>query len=179
MTVIFSFGELSLLKKELIIKTRMKESKAAAKFLGCKHTVFLGIPDGRVQTKIDDKRIAAIIETIISKYKPTKIFTHSPDDPMTDHTAVYKIVTNALDKLNHSCDVYTFDVWNPFNFRFRNNPKMYIDITNVFEKKIKALKMFKSQQHVMLQLLPVTKIRARIAGIANNCKYAERFYKIK
>ena len=111
--------------------------------------------------------------------KPAKIFTHSIDDPHTDHRAVYKIVTDTYDSMRYKCDVYSFDVWNPINFRKRDQPKLYVDITDTFKTKLSALRCFESQKIAMITLLWSVYLRAIINGLHNHCKYAERFYKIR
>jgi len=59
---------------------------------------------------------------LIKQEKPIKIFTHSLNDPLPDHHAVAKIITDMLPKI--TCPVYTYEVWTLFRFRQRNLPKL-------------------------------------------------------
>lgn len=180
-TVVFSFGEAShlWLRRRVTIEMRVEESQKADKIIGGSGVFFLGLKEGKFAEEIERKDIKKQIKRLISKKKPTKIFTHSIDDPMPDHRAVHKCITSTLDEMGYKCDVYTFDIWNLFNVRERKNPKMYVDITDTFKTKLKALKCFKSQWHAMLSLLWSIYFWAYIYGQRNNCRFAERFYKAR
>ncbi|MBN2423064.1 PIG-L family deacetylase [Candidatus Woesearchaeota archaeon] len=183
--IIFSYGESSHphYQKEVIIKTRVKESIRADKILcGDKaKTYYLGLTEGKFQKEIKNKKISQKIEKIIRQSKPSKIFTHSIDDPHPDHKAVNKFVMNLTEKIGFKGDVYSFNVWNLFiNLRKRNLPKLVVDISDTFKKKIEALEKHKSQ--AIQARLPLTwsiYFKAIIHGFLNKMKYAEVFYKIK
>ncbi len=176
--VIFSYGELSILKKNIIVIIRKKEAKKAGKLIGCKKIIFFGLSDGKISSEIKEKNVKEKVKKLIKQYKPIKIFTHSIDD-LPDHKAVNRVVIETLDELKSKAEVYAFDIWNPTSLTKANYPKLFVDVTNTFDTKIKALKLFKSQKHVMLQLMPAVFLRAKLAGQYDNCKYAEKFYKIR
>lgn len=182
-TIIFSYGEGShpWLKETNVINTRIKESHSAGKVVGTKETFFIGVADGSFSLDIEKRPI--IIDTLkdlIIKINPNKIFTHSFDDVMYyDHRSTYDTVIKVLKRINFKGEVYTFNIWNPINLRKRNLPKLVIDITDTFSKKIKALGMFKSQKVALIQLTPVVYIRAFFHGLTKGFKFAEIFYKIK
>jgi len=174
--VIFSYGEVSHLKKEIIIKKRVNEIKNAARVLGYKELIFFGLSDSKIKNNIGN--IKNEIKKIIKKYRPIKIFTHSPSDKLPDHLAVNEAVISCIGEMKLNTDVYGFDVWNMTNLKEVENPKLYVDVSNTFELKIKALKEFKSQRHVVLQLMPSIYARAKLHGEHLGCRYAERFYKL-
>ena len=178
--VIFSYGEVSPLKKSIIIKRRVEESKRAGKILGCKDKdlIFFSLPDGRIASKIKEMKIEDEVKKIIDKYKPVKIFTHSPSDPMPDHRTVNKLVFKVLKDMKTNYDLYSFDIWNVVNLKERAKPRLYVDITKFFDLKIKALKEFKSQRHIIYEFIPTVYARAKLAGEHYGCKYAERFHKL-
>lgn len=177
--IIFSYGELSHLKKEIIIKRRIRESRNAGRILGYNDIKFFGLPDGHIASEIKYRKIKERVKNLIREYDPIKIFTHSPSDPMPDHRTVNNVVFEALKENNKKYDLYCFDVWNISNFREKNRPKMIVDISDTFKLKISSLREYKSQMHVMFQLIPAVFLRAKWFGIKNNCKYAERFYKLQ
>lgn len=181
--IVFSFGEGSnpILVKREIATTRVKEARRVGSVLGVKQTVFLGATDGKIIENIKNKRFLDKIRHFLRKHKPTKIFTHSYADPHHDHRAVHKIVTKVLrEEEFKDIPVFVFDVWNPLNLFFnRNVPKMLVDITDTFEAKIKALSLFRSQKPSVYLLMPAVLVKARGHGIANECRYAERFYRIR
>ncbi|MBI4158911.1 PIG-L family deacetylase [Candidatus Woesearchaeota archaeon] len=178
--IIFSYGEASLphLQADYVKKTRLKEIKKVSSFLGTQETIFLGLPDANIKEFVNDKPTVLRVKKIILKYRPEKIFTHSPQDPHApgDHKAVYQIVSKALDSTRKKYDLFAFEVW---NITPENRPVMYIDISNHFKKKIKAMQLFKSQWFsILLTFVPVY-LRAKKYGLKNNCRYAEKFYKLR
>lgn len=176
--IVFSKGDKSSpwLKEEFIIETREKETEEIGKFIGYKNTIILGLPDGNLTNEIEKPAVKKKVTDLIKKYKPSQIFVTSSLDPHPDHRAVNKCVLEILDKLKSKTPAYTYEVWNVIN---DNNPRMYVDITKYFKKKIKALKMFKSQKHYIYPLLVPVYYRAIISGFHNKCRFAERFYKIR
>jgi|TARA_Y100000310_G_scaffold246869_1_gene252302 LmbE family N-acetylglucosaminyl deacetylase len=175
--IIFSYGEKSHphLKKEVIAKAREKEIKKIDKELK-RETIFFGLKEGKFKEEIQEKNIKKKIKDLIKKHSPNKIYTLSSSDTHPDHRAVNKIVIEIIDEINYKDDVYAFEVWNIVN---ENKPVVYIDITETFKEKLNLIKQFKSQWlSVYLQFFPII-FRAKHYGRKNNCKYAERFYKLR
>jgi len=177
-SLILLYGEKSdpWLKEDYLIKTRIKESQKIDKYLGIKETIFFGIKE-KDYKKLDDKKTKQKIKEIILKYKPIKIFTHAPDTHPA-HRLTNKIVLEIFDSLKLKSSLYIFSVWSLVDVN-KNLPRLYIDITSTFQKKIKAIKKFKSQLYSIVLLLPTVHLKARLNGIKNNCKYAELFHKIR
>jgi|TARA_B100001964_G_C14058137_1_gene520133 LmbE family N-acetylglucosaminyl deacetylase len=172
---VFSYGEKSHphLKEKIVAKKREKETNVIDKILGRK-TIFLGLKEGKF--KEDSEKTKKKIIEIIKKNKPSKIYTLCSLDPHPDHRAVNSLVIESIEEMKYKGDVYAFEVWNVIN---ENKPVIYVDITDTFKEKINLLKHFKSQWlSIYIQLLPIM-FRARLHGNKNNCKYAEKFYKLK
>ncbi len=179
--VVLSYGEKShpWLKKKVTVRMRVKESHEAAKIIGAERTIFFGMREGNFPTDFVEMEMHEKTRRLIRKYKPSKIFTHSGDDPLPDHTAVNKFVVELCDEIGYNGDLYSFDVWNPLKIRERNVPKLYVDITKTFRKKTKALKCFESQWLSMLSLLWSVYYRAIKHGLKAHCLFAEVFHKIR
>ncbi len=180
--IIFSYGEKShpWLKKEIIAETRVQESEEAAKVLGITGTQFLGLNEGKFKEEIKEKNIDKELTALLKKHQPTRIFTHSPDDPHPDHKALSKFLTSFCEKINYPGDVYCFDVWTPVSTKKSEMPKMVVDISETFKKKRKALNCFKSQKwNAILPLMFSIWWGAWKNGRKNSCKYAEVFYKLR
>ena len=178
-TIVFSYGFSShpWYKEKVTAKKRVKEAQEADKIINGNGVVFLGI----LETKFlqNKAKIENQLKRIIKEKKPIKIFTHSINDPHKDHRDIYKIVIETYDKINYKCDLYTFDVWNPVRLIKRNQPVMYVDISNYLKKKIQALRCFKSQKMSMITLLWGVYLRAFLNGLNAKCRFAERFDKIR
>jgi len=187
-SVIMTSGESSSpwLKADIVKEERIKEAIEIDTFLGCEETIFLGIRDkdilGGIKHKgvvehIDDNETIKTVANIIRKYQPNKIFTHSKIDPHEDHRATNEIVFKALSSMtNKAISVFVFEVWNVLN---ESRPRMYVDVTKTFKKKIQAMKMFKSQKISVYSLFVQVILRAIFSGFHAKCRYAERFYKIR
>ncbi|MBT7902335.1 hypothetical protein HN587_00615 [Candidatus Woesearchaeota archaeon] len=179
--IIFSYGEQShwWMKKKYTVEKRVAESKAAAEIIGYDETMFLGLKDLQLKTEIARPEVIERISNLIMKYDPERIFTHSMDDMLyKDHVAVHTAVLKAIKKIKFKGDIYTFNIWTK-DVRNSKNPKLYVDITDTFSIKIKALKCFASQKMALVQLLPTVIFKAVRYGFSNKTRYAEMFVKIK
>mgnify|MGYP001618511851 CR=1 FL=1 len=177
-SVIFTAGQKSHphLKEEIIIKKRIEEAEHIGKQFGVKQVIFFGLEDNKLKEEIQTKDIYSRIKRLIKKYKPVKIFTTSSSDPHPDHRAVNELILQVINDLNYKSDLYSYEVWNLIN---ENKPVIYNDISKYFKAKIVMMKSFKSQFiFIYLLLIPVY-LRALYYGFKNNCKYAEKFYKLR
>ncbi len=178
--VIFSSGEKSSpwLKEKYISESRREEAKKIGEFIGCKLTLFFGLHDMKLQEEIKKAKVKMAVKNIINHYKPKTIFTHSKFDPHPDHKAVNKAVFDALDSVDpkKKISVYVFEVWNVLN---ETTPRIYVDVSKTFGKKIEAMKKFRSQKVFIYTLMLPVILRAFFCGLHARCRFAERFYKIR
>lgn len=180
--VIFSYGEKShwWLKEKYTKELRVKEARKAGKLLGVHKTIFVGLQDMKLPSETKREEVHRSIRQLLGRIHPHQIFTHTKDDAIyPDHKAVFFIIENVIGELDYKPEFYTFDIWNPINIRQRHLPKLYVDISDTFGLKLKALGLFSSQRLAIYQLLPSVMIRAVKCGITNDCRYAERFYRVQ
>jgi LmbE family N-acetylglucosaminyl deacetylase len=180
-SVIFSYGEKShwWMQKKYTIETRVNESKEAGKVVGTYKTIFLGLKDFELKEEVKRKRNLALLEKVILKYRPSKIFTHSPDDMIyADHKAVWDSVEKVTKRTGYRGSIYVFNIW-AHDIRISKSPKLFVDISGTFWIKWKALKMFRSQHIYIVQLYPGLLWNAFRNGLINRCRFAEVFTKIK
>jgi LmbE family N-acetylglucosaminyl deacetylase len=179
-TAVMSYGEKShwWMQKRHTIEMRVKESKAAGRMLGTSETIFLGLKDLELKEELSKKRNLALLEKVIAKYSPSKIFTHSPDDMIySDHKAVWEAVEKVTKRMEYKGDIYVFNIW-ASDVHLSKNPKLVVDISDTFHLKLKALTCFKSQHKYIFQLYPGMLWRAFRSGLDNHCRYAEVFNKV-
>ncbi len=182
-TIIFSYGELSHphFKKEIIRKIRVEEALKVDKLIGGQGVIFLGAPDGHI--KSDQDRLESDVKDLLLRFKPKKIFTHAEDEALPDHVIVNKIVLKVYDQLREQnkikSDVYTFGIWRFFKISRRYDPKLYVDISDFFVKKLDALKLFKSQTNAMITLKWSVYVKAIVNGFKIHKPFAEVFYKVR
>lgn len=185
-TLIASFGESSHphLKPEVIRKIRVKEAKKADKTVGGTKVSFLGLRETKFLEDAykDNERLVKNLARRLQKLKPEKIFTHHPKDDHPDHKAIYKILLDALRRSRIKTEIYTFMVW-----KFiapRNHPRLFVDISDEFYKKIESLHEFRSQfnplSHAQFNNLLYLTIytKAIMTGFKKHVRYAEAFYRM-
>jgi len=178
-TIICSFGEFSHphLKPEEIRPSRIVESQDADNILGGQGVMFLGLREGKFIQDFENVREKT--ERFIDELNPTLILTHSSDDPHPDHRAVHALLMALHAKMRLKAEMFTFDVWNLFNLKKRHNPKLMIDITPVFKKKLDAISVFKSQRVAVTVLLWSVYWRAAYWGLRMGKRYGEVYYKVR
>ena len=176
-TIIFSYGQSwpFWMDKEEVVSIRKKEAKNAAKILGTHRTYFLGLEDGKIKEGFDiEKR--EYLQTIFKRHKPDKIFYHSEFDGHKDHLAVNRIMNRFVESVKYGGEVFKFEVnlWNWFKYK----PFVIFDISNTFEKKMKALDCFTSQWLWVKPLKVIMEAKAVYYGKQAKCEYGESFYLI-
>lgn len=117
-------------------KKRLKETKDAANLIDMK--LFFGnFQDGNLK---EDSSLVSYLDEIIKNCKINIAYTHSPHDRHQDHRAVAQASISASRYLNELYSYESPSVVYPFN------PQLFIDVTDTFKSKIKAIKVHKTQK---------------------------------
>jgi LmbE family N-acetylglucosaminyl deacetylase len=179
LVIIFSYGESShpWLKEKVIQKLRARETLEAAKLLNCK-TYFFDLHEFKFTEEYQKRGLEKKFLSIIESVNPSKIFTHSGEDPHPDHHAVYKITMELYEKLKNKPEVYIYSIWNPVSFKTQH-PVLYVKISETFSLKLKALKTFRSQMVHIAYPTILLFWRNIIDGVKIKAKFAEKFFRIK
>ena len=135
-------------------QTRQAEATEAAAILGVDVRKNLLMADGFF--KNDEAHQRKII-SVIRQYKPEIILCNAPEDRHPDHGRSSKLVADAaflsgLRKIETVFENEVQQAWRPkYVFRYIQDrmlkPDFVIDITDVFEQKIEAIKAYKTQFH--------------------------------
>ncbi len=135
-------------------ETRKTEAADAAKILGVEIRENLEMADGFLQ---NDEAHQRRIITAIRAYQPEIILCNAPEDRHPDHGRSSKLVADAaflagLRKIETESNGELQEAWRPkYVFRYIQDrmlqPDFVIDITDVFEQKIEAIKAYKTQFH--------------------------------
>lgn len=110
----------------------------------------------------------------IAKFDPDVIFCHHPFDTHQAHVGVSKSTISAARRKN---TVFMYEPIAPSGRSYIPfKPQMYVDISNVMEKKIKSLKLHTTEYHKFGEewIVGVT-CRAGFRGYEIGKKYAEAF----
>jgi bacillithiol biosynthesis deacetylase BshB1 len=133
-------------------ETRQAESAAAAKILGVEIRENLEMADGFFQ---NDEAHQRKVITAIRTYQPEVILCNAPEDRHPDHGRSSKLVADAaflsgLMKIQTRFNGSIQEAWRPkYVFRYIQDrflqPDFVIDITDVFDQKVEAIKAYRTQ----------------------------------
>ncbi|MFB3897551.1 MAG: bacillithiol biosynthesis deacetylase BshB1 [bacterium] len=169
-------------------KLREEEAAAAAKVMGITVRENVEIPDSRVENTYENK---LKVVNIIRKYRPKVVILpywkgRHPDHYTTPKLAYEACYLSGLKKLETGLEPYR-----PFKILYASmyfqdvRPSFLVDITDQFDRKIDAVKAYKSQfedirpgQEVPFtrtDVFEVMRVRARNYGLLIQKMYAEPF----
>lgn len=125
-------------------------AKMAHKILRTNSLEMENLPDNAMDSiKLLD--IIKIIEKYISKYKPEVIYTHNGSDLNIDHRITSQAVVTASRPLNTFVKtILFFEVLSSTEWQYgtefqKFNPNWFVDIGMTLDKKIEALRSYKSE----------------------------------
>ncbi len=175
---------------------RAQEAEAAASVLGIAERRTLDIPDGNIEVTIENAR--KVIE-VIRDLRPSMLLIPHSEERHPDHVRAHRLCKEAwfyaglknipslyrgAGQSPHRPDVY-FEFMQWFEFA----PSFIVDVSDVWETKMKAIRAFKSQFHDPKSTEPATKlsqpgflelieVRGRYYGERIGVRYGEAFFSI-
>jgi N-acetylglucosamine malate deacetylase 1 len=164
-----SRGNLKSERDEALIKMRKDEMSKAHKILGINKTFYLDAEDGKL--KADDK-IVSKISDIFKETSPDAIYLPFFLDLHKDHVETSRIFLKSASKSVFLGKCIAYEVNTPIF------PNTILDITDCVEKKIDALKCYKSQLSINDYLYTVIEglNRFRTNSVMLGKGYAEGFF---
>jgi len=182
--VIFSIGETSKLNKNINSVRRLKSAKDWSKEVGSNIYSILNYPDQKLDT-ISKLEIIQSLEKILKNLRPDIIYTHHDGDINHDHQIVSHAILTALrpmSALNLKSEIRTFETissteQSPYIERYIFKPNFYVDVEEVWSKKIKALKKYYTELGVYPHPRSIKSIEALAIkrGSESGLKKAEAF----
>jgi len=170
-----------------ISKIRAREAHDATAILGIDYErISIDISDCRVNSA-DERQREAVAE-LVRATKPDLVITHSPEDYMSDHNEVSKLVfgaTFAASLPNYKTHsnfhskvpaLYYMDTLAGVGFQ----PSEFVDISETIELKLTALAAHQSQltwlkEHDGVDMVEQIKLVARFRGLQCQVDFAEGF----
>jgi LmbE family N-acetylglucosaminyl deacetylase len=120
------------------IRVREREARASAKILGVRQIEFFHLPDGAVRPTHD------AVEQLRGKlkdFKPKRIYVTHDREMHPDHRGAVRLLRRAAKNLSGARpDVLGYEVWTPIQ-----KLSEITDITPFMEKKIRAIRAYRSQ----------------------------------
>jgi len=136
-------------KKSAILK-RSKEIKKVSKFFGFDKVFHLNFPTKKLDTVPKDLIIKKITD-IFKSYKPYEIFIPHKSDVHSDHKIVFDLISTCTKSFRFpfikrilSYETIS-ETENNLDSSIQFNPNFFEDISIYLPKKIKALKIYKSE----------------------------------
>ncbi len=168
-----------------IAEIRLREARRAAELAGAEH-VTLGFTDGEVDASDRAQRLAVV--DLVREVRPDLILTHSPNDYMSDHNEVSKLVFDCsfhatlplleTGKPHHDTvtPIYFMDTVMGLGFQ----PTEYVDVTSTIETKVAMLEAHESQltwlrDHDGIDVVEQMRTATRFRGLQCRAQYAEGF----
>jgi len=123
---------------------KIKEQQQVDAFLGIKQRINLDLPTVKLNT-LPCGQLNKTITSVVEKIQPDIVYTHGEGDLNYDHTLIYRaclVATRPPIKTSLFCfETVSETEWNPKGF----SPNYWVDITEHFEKKIKAFQIYASE----------------------------------
>jgi LmbE family N-acetylglucosaminyl deacetylase len=163
-----------------------QDSRNSGKILGFKKMFFSNFPDNKFDS-VNLLMIVKEIEKYIENIDPDIIYTHYENDLNIDHRLTFTAVMTACRPCNKNGpnEIYTFETPSSTEWQSKQiaqfSPNVYIDIENFIDKKIEALKKYKSEikNYPHPRSVQGIKILAAYRGLECGLKFAEAFCMIR
>jgi N-acetylglucosamine malate deacetylase 1 len=182
-TFIGSFGELSHphFRPEIIRKTRVKEAQRADRVLGGSGSVvFLGLREYHFEEDYARKGFRLKLRRRMRALRPARVYLPATDDLHADHKALARLIGQMVEP--SGCEVYAYHVYPRLGRRVA--PRLHVDVSATYRKKIEALAIFRSQIKFFTYMLTnnIVYVYALLsngfAGFLKGAKFVETFEKV-
>ncbi len=125
-----------------VVALRRSEARAAAAVTGATDLVFWDLPDGGwVPSEHDLDAVAERVSGAIGDFDPDVIYAPWTGEAHADHSALGRAVALGLERTGSGALALGYEVWTTCV------PRYVLDITAVFETKIRALECHASQMN--------------------------------
>jgi LmbE family N-acetylglucosaminyl deacetylase len=165
------------------IDRREQCARAAAGILGVQNISFHRFPDNRLDT-VPRLDLVKVVEQEIKAAAPDTVYTHHAGDLNVDHRRVHEaVVTACRPQTGHSVQTLLFfetpssTEWQPPGSNQPFLPNWFVDISDVWESKLAALRAYKDELRTWPhpRTLEGVEHLARWRGATVGCAAAEAF----
>jgi bacillithiol biosynthesis deacetylase BshB1 len=133
---------------------REREAAEAAAILGVDARVNLGLPDGDIRNTLENR---VEVARVLRAFRPRILLVPAPDCRHPDHPAAARLVTEAvfpagLRRVETAAGAEPLEPWRPHHVlhymqSIPFEPTLVVDVTPVWETRLRALRAFASQVH--------------------------------
>lgn len=156
---------------------------AVAARMGAADVTLAKFPDNRMDS-IDRLDVIKPIERMIDAFRPEIIYTHHAGDVNIDHAVTHDAVITAARSLPGEPvrEIYFFETLSSTEWQMQTAdrvflPVLYVDITDVFERKMEALRLYESEMRAYPHPRSYRAVRslAEVRGCTAGVELAEAF----
>lgn len=152
---------------------REREARAACATLGVASVEFWGFPDNFEVTPNDVDAITPRLRESIERFAPAVIYAPHPGEQHSDHHVVAVILARALAAMSAPPPAFGFEVWSASHAAF------IVDVSDVYEKKLAALRCYPSQlEHTDIERFISGLNAYRAVFLEKGAKYGEAYVPI-
>lgn len=168
------------------VKKLKETSQNAAKIIGFKDIFFVDFPDNSFDS-ISLLNIVKKIEDYFKQIKPDLVYTHFENDLNIDHHLTFQAVMTASRPCTdyYPKQIYSFETLSSTEWQNKSSeqfrPNYYLDIKDVIDQKIEAMKEYKSEirNYPHPRSEQGIRVLAQYRGMESGLEYAEAFYLVR
>ena len=143
----------SFTPKELKVNQKIlnQETKISSKILGISKMYFKNFPDQQYDS-VPFLDIVKVIEEVKNDFRPDIVFTHHYGDLNFDHRLTFQATLTAARPMEKETikSIYSFEIassteWGAYSNENVFAPNYFVEINNYFDKKLEAMKAYKSE----------------------------------
>ena len=139
------------LYNEADVSSVREEAINAHKLLGVTETIFLDFPAPALNS-FPGYKISQTLSGIFEKHKPSFLYLPHPGDLHQDHNSIYRaaLVAARPQGVDRIANIYCYETlseteWAPKQGNNVFSPDHFVDVTAFFDKKLQAMRCFRSQ----------------------------------
>ncbi len=171
------------------VRTLRGHAQKAAKILGVEESSLSlhGLPDNRLDS-VPLLDVVKMVEEIVKRVAPERIYTHHPGDLNIDHAVVSRATMIATRPMQ-GCpvkEVYQFEVPSSTEWAFQQfepafRPNVFMDVSETLELKVKAMACYESEARTFPHPRSAEALRviAKRWGTVVGCDAAEAFQLVR
>jgi LmbE family N-acetylglucosaminyl deacetylase len=152
------------------VSLREREARAAGAHLGLEDYTFLRWPEGHEPSPHDLRGAVRSVAEVIADHAPDIVYAPWAGEHHLDHHVLARVARLALSASGFAGTAWGFEVWTPLV------PTRVVDVTEVFERKLAAVREHASQiEHVDLVHACAGMNAHRSIYVSRAARYAEAF----
>jgi N-acetylglucosamine malate deacetylase 1 len=169
------------------VDMRRREIEAVTKFYAFDGVTELRLPTTQLDT-IPVRRIVDSLNSVIQNVKPDTLFVPNQNDVHSDHRITFSCLMSCIKtfrapfvKRIFMYEVISETEYAPALASHAFLPNSFSDITKFIERKIKVMKIYRSEigRHPFPRSKETIKALATFRGGISGCKYAEAFQMLR